>query len=435
MATPFAAATWSLRSALGLPLLNGGLSGLVSGARGSSFHAGSKVAQVLSVAAHSFTTFFNAARISFDEGQTWADSYRGDAPNGAVQEVVFGVFSLDTPTGVVHYQARWNLRHSFFLADGSLLPGGVDLYASSELLGTAFSKLQTFYTWPHVIADPTLTGGSAGFNTSPTITTPLLIPGSGPNGEDAFWMIVAYSIHAGGSNNPVTFAENFLWRSVDGLVWERVRDHNGVLSATPNQLLSLANERTYVSGGGRFFTDDVDLLTATWQPAAGTGLDFPGNVESMFGGTLVSVRQGTLISGGFGVVSCDNGANWIFSGIGLTIPADKSGFVIKLGPSEVLVIVSDAVVNNRAFYSADGGETYVDCGIWNVSSIGDQPVGAFLMSSGSPIVFTFGNCFVSSGKARGVFQTRTQCPLANAGIAAAGALPDCGNPILTIECD
>lgn len=435
MATPFAPSTWSLRSSLGLPVLVG-VTGAVAAAGGSSFHAGSKVAQVLSIPAQSFTTFFGAARISFDEGQTWADSYRGDEPNGAVQEVVFGVFSLDTPMGVVHYQARWNLRYSFLVADGSLLPGSVDLYASSELLGPAFSKLQTLYTWPHVIADPVNTGGQAGFNTFPAITPPLLIPGSGPNGEDAFWMIVAYSIHAGGSNNPVTLAENFLWRSVDGLVWERVRDHDGVTTAQPIQLLSLANERTYASAvGGRFFTDDVNLLTATWQMATGSGLDFPGNVESMFGGTLVSVRQGSLISGGFGVVSCDNGADWLFSGTGLIIPTNQGGFVVKLGPSEVLVIVSDAVVNNRAFYSADGGETYVDCGIWNVSSIGDRAIGAFLMPNGSPIVFTRGNCFVSSGKARGVFQTRTQCPLANAGIAAAGALPDCGNPILTIECD
>jgi hypothetical protein len=135
------------------------------------------------------------------------------------------------------------------------------------------------------------------------------------------------------------------------------------------------------------------------------------------------------------VVSCDNGANWINSLTSPVIPVDKSGHMLKVGPSEVICIVSDAVTNLRSWYSKDGGENFVDEGIWNTSSVGDQAIAAFLKDDGSPLVISFNNCFVSSGKAAGVFQTRTQCPLANAGIAAAGVLPNCGNPILTIECD
>jgi hypothetical protein len=125
MPIPFGAATWKKLSDLTLPTLVGTYSGVVVGATDAAYEKVTKTLQVVSKVAHDFETYFNAAGISFDGGLTWVDSYRGDQNPLDQQEVVFKAWSLETDAGTYHYQARYQVRHSFFAADGTIKPGGI----------------------------------------------------------------------------------------------------------------------------------------------------------------------------------------------------------------------------------------------------------------------------------------------------------------------
>jgi hypothetical protein len=438
---PFQAATWAKRSDIPSPTLSGPLSGLVQGVNGASFHAGTRVVQTMGPVAHSFTTFFGAAQMSFDEGKTWVDTYRGDLEaDGTQAEWVIKTWSLDLPNGFTyHFQARAQLTHSFFVADGSILQGGIRIYASSG--GSAFSPVQTLYSWPHIIANPALTGGNGVMSTAPSMAEPILIPGSGPSGEDAFWMAASFQLDVGGTLNRQTIRAADLWRSIDGLHWEKVRDLTGVFpfSATSpitgfSQFFLTPTGRLFVTGGLAAFTPpNADPITTSWTASN----NFPapgGNVIPMFGGTLMSHRNGSLISGGSAFVSCDDGANFVSVGAP-TIPINRNSYSLKLGPSEAIIVAPgflDPTTQTVCYYSADGGETWQGGEVWLASSIGELPVAMFLKGDGRPLVITTQRAFVSSDTARGVAITRAICPLANAGLASARPLLLCGAPLTPV---
>jgi hypothetical protein len=445
MAVPFAASTWKKVSDLALPTLNGAISGTVSGALGASYYPIrlssiiGPTMQVFSKEAHSFEAIFNAAGISFDGGVTWTDSYRGDLLPLGQQESVFGTWSLKTPAGVYHYQIRKQIEHSFFAADGTIHPGGIRLYASGPG-SPGFSLLQTLYTWPHIIADPPNTGGNNVQTTAPSVAPPILLPGSGPNGENAWWMMTHFRLDVGGTNNRQILTANDLWRSLDGFEWVKVESGTVGLEAYQSIFKSTTG-RIIVSGGQgmRFSDGGSSLIGRTWTAPIGFP-DLPGGtIFPMYGGTLITTRNGSLISGGFIVLSCDDGANFFgHHAGGDLIPLNSTGLVLKLGPTECLLITNgfaDPATETKSYYSADGGETWQDGGVWLTTVIGERPVNAFMKADGHPLVVTQFRVFTSSDLARGVAGKRTICPLANAGLAAARPLVLCGHPIQNNLCE
>ena len=436
MPVPFQSDSWKKRSTIGMPFLTGVYSGTVSRAIGGSFDPTTRVVQVFGQAAHHFETWFNAARVSLDEGKTWSTTYEGTPGGTSTNEVVAGAWTLETDSGTYHYQFRWRFQHSFFLADGVVHPGYMRLYISDD--GLHFQVLQDLYTWPMVNDIPAGSGGQAAFTTFPGCTAPIKIEGSGPNGEDAWWLAANLSFDAGGTDNSFTFFRAGLWYSLDGFAWTLGTD----LSADPSfsgadsftAMFQASNGRVFISSssGLAHTDDDDDLFNATWANLPGL---YNTAVYSMYGGTLLTARHGSLISQGFARVSCDNGASFIDMS-GPPVPVNFPAAPIKIGPAEAIIITNGGgtpTIETVAFYSADGGETWVGGEVWTATGAGERVAFAAVKQDGSPIVITGDSCFISTDKARGVLLERTICPLANAGLAAARRLPLCGG-VITPDC-
>lgn len=437
MPIPFQAASWAKRSDIAAPVLFGAISGTVQGVFGASFHPASKVVQAFGPVAHSFTTYFGCALASADEGKTWVDTYRGDLEVQAQQQMyVAGGFSLDLPSGrTYHYQVRVQLTHSFFVADGSLAVGGIHLYGSDN--GTSYSFIRSLYTWPNIVADPPNTGGNNVVSTGPSFTPPILLPGTGPGGVDAYWMAVGYRLDVGGNNNRRTLQAFDLWRSLDGFDWQIVRDLSvvGFNNVSFTNWLKSTTGRIFLGHSvGLLHTDAGTPDTASWVTTNGLAVPIGPFVVPMYGGTFLTNRQGTLISGGFAQVSCDDGANFQIAG-GPTIPVNHGAIVGKIGPTEAIIVTAgfaDPTTQTVCYYSSDGGETWQGGEVWLASTIGELPVAAFLKSDGKPLVVTTGRVFVSSDSARGIATVRAICPLANAGLKAARPLLLCGAPLTPV---
>ena len=304
--------------------------------------------------------------------------------------------------------------------------------------------LQDLYTWPAVNAIPANTGGQAFFQTFPGCTTPIKINGSGPNGEDAWWLAANVVLDAGGDSNPFLFQKAGLWYSLDGLAWTLGSD----LSANPIFSGASAFAGMFRAPNGRVFlsssvnlahTDDDDNIPgATWVNLAG---QYDTAIYSIYGGTLLTARHGSLISGGFARVSCDNGSSFvdIVDGVGAPappIPVNFPAFPLKVGPTEAIIITNGGgspTTETVTYYSSDGGETWAGGEVWASSDTGERVAFAAIKQDGRPLVITGDRCFISTDQALGVFTPRTVCPLANAGLAAARRLPLCGG-VITPDC-
>lgn len=254
-------------------------------------------------------------------------------------------------------------------------------------------------------------------------------------------MLTSYSFDAGGAGNRTTFKASTLWRSLNGIDWEAVRDMEpavGVSSYGVSFLSTRTGRLFFQVGPGLAYTDEADdLINASFTGSAVPGSGGLGRIVPMFGGTLLTIRSGTLISGGNSYVSCDDGASWHAGPV--VVPVNQGGFVAKLGPSEALVIApgfTDPITQTVAEYSADGGETWDVSEPWLVSGSGESPCMLELMDGAHPITVTrSGRCFTSSDAPRGVAATRTVCPLANAGLLPAAALRLCGAPVSVNQCN
>lgn len=444
MPTPFSAATWQKVSDSPCPLLAGANFSLVAGIGTSGYHARSRTLQIASRFATSFVKSFNTAFISFDGGHSWTMTYDGrfisqggtQITQEEEQSYVTRVFTVDAPRlGPIHYQVRVNFKFDFLIANGTLYAGDISLWAAGPGPSSTFQRLQTLHSWPHIPAPNG--GGQAFFTTAPSITPPVLIPGSGPGGRDAFWMMTNFILEHGAAGNRQQIVADALWRSTNGVDWENVGAAAG--GSSYGTLFQSPSGRVFASMGGAIrYTDDApDMIGATWQDSIINGTaHFGSNVDPMYGGTLVSSSHGGIISGGFVVLSCDDGTNF-FAGEGL-IPVNSSGIVLKLGPAECILITpgfDDPSTETKCWYSADGGETWADGGVWLASGVGEAPVGGFMRADGHPLIVTQNAIYFSSDKARGVAGTRTICPLANAGLAAARPLVICGHPLTNNLCE
>lgn len=445
MAVPFAAATWRKVSDQPLPVLAGANFVNVIGLERASYHAPSGTLQVFARPALSFTKFWNMAAISFDAGRTWATSYDGrpvdqggphviPSQNGlTTQEHAFGGWSIDTESGLYSFQIRINAQHAFFAGSGELKAGGVSIYGAGPN-SSSFSHVQTLYSWPHTLDGTT----QAFFNFAPTIAPPIQIAGSGPDGEDAYWMVVSFGISHGVASN---INHQDLWRSLDGISWENVGDLSSSVDFRNYGHLALSTTgRIILVGAGVAYTDDVpDLVGASWSIGSDPGsFVFGGHAIPMYGGTWVGTRNGGLSTIGNVLLSCDDAGSFFTNLDAPTVPADSVAHVMKLGPSEMLLITrgfTSPTTETIAYYSADGGESFVSGGVWLASSIGESVVSSFIKSDGHPLVVTQHSVFTSSDKAQGVAGTRTQCPLANAGLAAARPLLICGAALSQNSCE
>jgi len=440
MPTPFGADTWVQRTSVPNIPLNGVYSGIVQGPVNAVYDPISRVIQTFSKVAHHFQGFASTAQISFDDGGSWATSF-DEGVNA--QQVVFTGWSLDGPEGFgrVHYQVRYKWSKAFLVAEGTIQPGGIELWVSEG--GSSFYKLQDFHTWP-ALNEIGGNGGASLFATLPSVTNPILIPGSGPAGVDAMWLVSSFDLIAGGLANRTHFKAASLWRSLNGGVsWEIARDMEPVTGINPYQqlVMSPTSGRLFlVTGGGGsiFYTDDTDDLEhATWNTSVfGGAAGVRGTLEPMFGGTWLTFSQGTLTGPGGAWVSCDDGEN--FNGTGVdVVPQNQTGFMKKLGPTEALLVApgfADPTTQTASYYTADGGETFLASEPWLISATGESPVMVAVRSGGTPIVVSRnGGVFVSSSKARGVADLRVICPLANAGLATARKLLLCGG-VITPDC-
>jgi hypothetical protein len=441
MALPFNATTWKKMSDSPLPTIAGHDFTSTFGIADASYHAPTRVMQIYGRSINTFTGPYNSAAISFDNGKNWAMTYNASGVDDTYQ--VLNGFEIQKANGhTYYYQVRMDVKWSFFIADGSVLPGGISLWVADQN-SASFQKLQDLYTWPHIIANPANTGGNNIFSTFPTVSRAFKIAGGGPAGEDAYFMIVAFDMTVGGTNNRQQFHFEELWRSTNFFDWEVVDDLTG--AGKPNlgtygSFYRSTTGRLIVAGGtGGAWTDDTDdLPNATW-----TGINHPTGILNgvfipMYGGTWASARNGSLISGGFVVIACDDAANFDTDPTSPDIPLNSAGFLLKLGPSEALLIttgVADPLTQTKAWYSADGGETWSDGGVWLATTVGERPVAAFMRADGRPTVVTVNSVFYANDFARGVADVRTVCPLANAGLLPAIAPRLCGAPVAVNACD
>jgi hypothetical protein len=431
MPIPFQAATWAKRS--DIPLVN-----FNDRIVGAGFHRGSQVLQAFTQPVWSgagVSNRWNTAFTSLDAGRTWFNTYNGYNAQFEDSWVIAQAWSLDTPTGTFHFQIRYLIRVAFIIADGTLFPGRIALFASGD--GINFYEQQTLYSWGQT--NSTGVGPQAGFNAVPGISPPILVPGSGPNGEDAYWMMIGTEIQGGGN---IILSVTDLWRSYDGFVWQDVMALKSVapFSSTtpvfvPIQMFNSTSGRVIVVGvGGNFpYTSDKNLVTAAWHAGANGPLN-PGPMSPMYGGTLVVNQNGGLISGGTAYVSCDDGATYLNSGAP-NIPVNAAAVILKLGPSECILITAGfaaPTTQTVCYYSADGGETWQGGDVWLASTIGEHPIASFVQSDGHPFTVTQFRIFNSSGVALGIFNNRVVCPLANAGLASARPLLLCGAPLTPV---
>lgn len=442
---PFGASTWSVRGTVGSLLLNGVYSGPVDGPVHGTYDAISGVMQAYGRSAHHFNGFANMAAASLDHGSTWTTYFNAGHDADLNVQALAG-WSLphplwpNTPNRRLHFQMRYAWKKATLVFDGTIQEaGGMDLFVSEN--GVAWNLLQSLHPHP-AFNEIGGSGGAASFNFVPSITPPLLIEGSGPEGEDAYWMISNVSFDAGGAGNRTTFESSRLWRSVDGgLTWDNVREMIPVIGL--RNLISLQRSTTgrllLATSVGGVWTDDVDdLANATWTDSIYNGAVGGGNIVPMYGGTFLTHSQGTLTGPGVNGISCDDGANF-FSGLVNVIPQNRGGFLAKIGASEALIVTSgfdNPTTETISLYSNDGGETWLLSEPWISSSVGEQPCMLELRTGARPIVLTrtTGTVYVTSDSPRGTFTTRTICPLANAGLAAARPLEICGSPIAINEC-
>ena len=437
MPVPFDETTWSVRSNANTMLLNGVYSGIVTGLGGAVYDPVARYIQAFGRQAHHFQGFANMAQVSLDDGVTWTTMFN-NAQDPGFNKFVFNGFSLAHPSlpspARLHYQIRCDWTKAFLVASGELpVPGNIAIYMSEG--GVNFSKLQDLHTWP-AINQIGGNGGAALFNVPPSCTNALLVNGF-------YWMVSSFNMEAGGASNRTIFSGTTLWRSVDGLVWENVK--NLVPSVGLGQFAELilgSSGRVFLvqAGAGTiFWTDDGDdLINAVWTSAIFSGSPgVRGSLIPMFGGTWLTFSQGTLTGPGGAWISCDDGAN--FSGTGQNVvPQNQTGFMGKLGPSEALVVspsFANPATETTSGYSNNGGEIFEFSEPWIISSVGESPVMLGLRTGAKPIVMTrTGTCYVSSDHVRGTVGPRSQCPLANAGIAPAGPLPNCGHPLHVDSC-
>jgi len=338
-------------------------------------------------------------------------------------------FFIDSPDGRYYFRFKSVIVTSFFVGSGTLFPGRIALEYSDDAI--TYAPAQVFKSWGH-FPTPNIVGEiHAGVHVS--ATQPVTIPQSGPAGQDADWLILA--MHGEWDGNSI-FNDIAMWRSIDyGFTWERVRalpfgdgtstidtftrnPNNGRLNTwvTPGHYFSDDDGETWTESGSPFFLEKV---SPTYHP----------------GETMNVLRNGSFISPGDNIISCDGGATWGQPSSGFTVPTSGRAAAIKLGPQELLVAARGPDYGINIWWSDNGGETFTLSGVVTTPDLNSDVRFLGRYANGNVVLVTFfGRVYVSADTPRGTFSPRTFCPLASAALAAARPLPLCGHPIANNTC-
>lgn len=356
---------------------------------------------------------------------TWPGGPRPNDQLGYVSKV----FVQQTPFGKYYFRFRHVSVTSFFVGNGTLFPGRIELEYSDDAIN--YWPTYTFAEWPHFPIPGNVGHTHAGTHVS--ATQPILIPGSGPIGQDADWIIVA--AHASADGIPRVDSIK-LYRSIDyGFTWEPVSTfpfgdglsdidsftRNPVTGRlhvwiTPAHLYSVDDGENWVQSGTPFFLQKV---SSTHHP----------------GSTMNVLRNGSFISPGDNIISCDGGETWGQPSSGLIVPTSSISAGVKLGPQELLAATRGGDFQVNIWWSDSGGEKFTLSGAIVTGDLNNQIIFMDLLPNGNPVLMTnHGRVFVSNDKARGTFSPRTFCPLASAALAPARPLPVCGHPLTTNVC-
>jgi hypothetical protein len=338
-------------------------------------------------------------------------------------------FFIDSPEGRYYFRFKSVIVTSFFVNCGTLFPGRIELEYSDDAV--FYYPTQTFQEWGH-FPTPAIVGEvHAGVHVS--ATQPVTIPQSGPQGQDADWLILA--MH-GEWNTNVIFDDFAMWRSIDyGFTWERVRPlsfgngSSNIDTFTRNPLTGRLN--TWVTPGHYFSDDDGATWTESGSPF------FFEKVSPTYhpGATMNVLRNGSFINPGDNIISCDGGQTWGQPSSGLSVPVNGRSAAVKLGPQELLAATRGPDYGINIWWSDNGGETFTLSGTVVTPDLMSDVRFLGRYSDGRVVLVTFfGRVYVSSDTPRGTFSPRTFCPLASANLAAARPLPLCGHPIANNTC-
>ena len=366
----------------------------------------------------------NDGTISFDKLLTWN---RYDT-NPSWPEVISNFHTIQLPSGKTRFvRSRYRFGRSFFIANNEIPAGYITIDISDT--GTSWSEVQKLYEWPH--KPDTGSGGQAQHAIESTF---LFLPGTGPAGADADWMLIKASVSSGQGTSLNVFD---WWRSDDfGLTWIKVRAEAGLVSY-PNFIV-----RGGQGGGYRLVTADSAGLKwssdngVTWNGTTGIMPSPQTHAFEQAGQTWCILHPGTGTGGASIGISCDNFASVVGGESSLSgLNVNWAG--VRLSPTEILATISAGVGNGqRIYYSTNGGEHFADQGNdtrMNASQAGNVHAGLFF--DGAPYVIgADGKTFISGDRSTGISSGRVTCPLANAALKKAGIPPNCGHPML-VKCD
>lgn len=360
----------------------------------------------------------NSMAATFNQAATWTTLVPADTLTAT-----FGYFSITNPTDTRFFRFRYKFGRSFFVANSKIFAGYVKMDNSPD--GISWYENQTFAEWGEV-AD--VGGGQASHSMDVKY---LFLPGSGPGGADADWIILSVLVTSP-AGTPVNFRR--WYRSDDfGFTWVFDRDES-TLVGTLFFLSRATTGRLAAGAGALFYSDDNGV---TWNAAAGA---LPPTIHSGViahaGGSFSIYSAGGVGSTPSAGVSCDGGANWQTSQLDLG-PANTNINALGMGLVESLAMCRDSGgLGCTIWYSNDGGETFVSQGVdTRLPSIQAGVVLMGFFPDGAPLaVGANGVVLVSSDRPTGNFGARTLCPLAFAGLAKAGPPNLCGHPMLQNRC-
>lgn len=350
--------------------------------------------------------------------------------NSSHEQVIYSFHAMERPDGSVRYaRLRYQFGRSFFVANDEIPAGFIAVDTSEH--GGDWTERQQLYTWQHFPS----TGGAGQANHTIDALFAFM-PGSGPGGADADWLLVRGLVQSGQGVKLNVFQ---WWRSDNfGDSWVFVRDAtSGPFTSFPSAFavggVNNGSRLLAYSGTGLAYSTNFGV---TWTGTGGLLTGVPQYIIEQAGFTWAFLLPGTLTGAGNVGVSCDNGVTAVGTQAGMGTTNANWG-AVRLSPCEILGTITGGVgVGQIIFYSDNGGETYVSQGAdvrMNPFQAGNPFVGLF--RDGAPFVIGVdAKTFISSGRATGSPSQRTSCPLAFAGLKKAGIPPNCGHPMLT-RCD
>lgn len=337
-------------------------------------------------------------------------------------------FSIQNPDDTRYFRIRTKFGRSFFVANSTIFSGYMKIDQSLD--GLNWNEVKTLHTWPHLV-DTVGAGGQAQIVFG---AIPIFLPGTGPGGADADWLLVRCRVFSA-QGTPV---DKFEWyRSDDfGFTWDFVRNETAVQfsGVTPNFLVRSTNGRIAAGMVGLWYSDDNGV---TWHDAGGAlPPQIKSGVTKHAGSTLCLYMAGGLGSTSSTGVSCDAGVTW-----GVSHGPDLGGAstnpnALSMGVVEALAFCGNGVNGGNVWYTNNGGENWLLQGVDTRLPSGQACVtGTGFFPNGAPVIIgANGVVLVSNDRPSGAFAARDLCPLANAGLAKANIPNLCGHAILQNRC-